>query len=281
MIWLLLSACTAQEALNTAIDTTNMVEIASTDTTYLMGYPDIDPGPYGNHWKAYSKPQHEVTIAPFYLDQTEITVSEYAEMLNDLASHPSTLTKLLHPLMPIVYDADNGFKAFEDHSLRPMNYISWYEAMTYCSHIGKRLPTEAEWELAAKGSDVENPRNVPWEGGGWSCHKAIYYTNETLCSEHPVPVGTHPDGNTPDGISDMAGNVSEWVFDWFSEYTEEAQINPIGPDEGKYKILRGGGFRDSSDALRTTDRVLANPTSRSEGVGFRCALSSSSLRGTP
>ena len=122
------------------------------------------------------------------------------------------------------------------------------------------------------------PRGVPWDTpGGWSCHKAIYYTNETLCAERPEPVGTHPDGDTPDGISDMAGNVSEWIFDWFAEYTEESQTNPVGPDDGVYKILRGGGFRDSSDALREKDRVLANPKSRSEGVGFRCAVSSSAL----
>ena len=77
----------------------------------------------------------------------------------------------------------------------------------------------------------------------------------------------------------MAGNVSEWVFDWFEEYTEEAQLNPVGPDDGVYKILRGGGFRDSSDAIRTTDRVLANPKSRAEGIGFRCATSSDSVEG--
>ena len=281
MIWTILAVigCDEEHALNNQTDTSNMVKIVSTDTTYRMGYPDVDPGPYNNHWKAYSKPQHDVTVSGFFLDKTEVTVQEYVDMLNALSDFPSTLERLIHPLMPIAYDAEAGFTPLDDMADRPMNYISWYESMAYCAHVGKRLPTEAEWELTAKGADVENPRNVPWEGGGWSCHKAIYYTNETLCASRPEPVGTHPDGNTPEGISDMAGNVSEWVFDWFEEYSEEAQLNPIGPDDGVYKILRGGGFRDSSDAIRTTDRVLANPKSRAEGIGFRCATSSDSMEG--
>jgi len=278
-MWTILATigCGEEHTLNTQTDTSNMVEIVSTDTPYRMGYPDVDPGPYNNHWKAYSKPQHDVTVSGFFLDKTEVTVQDYVDMLNALSDFPSTLERLIHPLMPIAYDADKGFTPLDDMADRPMNYVSWYESMTYCAHVGKRLPTEAEWELTAKGSDVENPRNVPWEGGGWSCHKAIYYTNETLCASRPEPVGTHPDGNTPEGISDMAGNVSEWVFDWFEEYTEEAQLNPVGPNDGVYKILRGGGFRDSSDAIRTTDRVLANPKSRAEGIGFRCATSSDSV----
>jgi formylglycine-generating enzyme required for sulfatase activity len=279
MMWLLtLFGCGEEHSLSTQIDTSNMVEIATEDTTYRMGYPDLDPGPYNNHWKAYSKPQHDVTVSAFYLDKTEVTVEDYVEMLNDLVDYPSTLERLVNPLMPLEYDAEASFTIKEGYENRPMNYVSWYEAAAYCAHIGKRLPFEAEWELAAKGADIANPRNVPWDTpGGWSCHKAVYYTNETLCAERPEPVGTHPDGDTPDGISDMAGNVSEWIFDWFAEYTEEAQTNPVGPDDGVYKILRGGGFRDSSDALRVNDRVLANPKSRSEGVGFRCAVSSSVL----
>ena len=81
-----------------------------------------------------------------------------------------------------------------------------------------------------------------------------------------------PAGDTPEGLQDMAGNVSEWVWDWYSTYSADAQENPIGPQNGRYKILRGGGFRETSDALRTRDRVPVDPSSRSEGVGFRCAM---------
>ena len=274
MMWLLtLLGCGEEHSLSNQINTSNMVEIATEDTTYRMGYPDVDPGPYNNHWKAYSQPQHDVTVSAFYLDKTEVTVEDYVEMLNDLVDYPSTLERLVNPLMPLsmMPKPDSPPKKA---TKTPMNYVSWYEAAAYCAHIVNGCPKLVEWR---KGADVENPRNVPWDTPGWSCHKAIYYTNETLCAERPEPVGIHPDGDTPDGISDMAGNVSEWVFDWFAEYTEEAQTNPVGPDDGVYKILRGGGFRDSSDALRVNDRVLANPKSRSEGVGFRCAVSSSNL----
>lgn len=276
MIWFFI-AC-AHDII-TAPDTSNMVEIIDEDTVFNMGYPDIDPGPYNNHWKASAKPQHAVKVLPFYIDRTEVTVGEYVEMLNQLIEYPSTLEKLVHPLMPITFDPENGFAVLDDNAERPMHYVSWYEAMAYCATQQKRLPTEAEWEITAKGTDVENPRGVPWETPGWGCHKATYYTNETLCADRPEPVGTHPDGDTPDGISDMGGNVSEWVFDWYSDYDVDPLINPVGPDSGTYKILRGGGFRESSDALRVNDRVVANPKSRSEGIGFRCAVSSKDIGG--
>ena len=262
-------------------DTTNMVLISSSQQnspnqaiTFLMGYPDTEPGPYGNHWKETAQPQHEVSLSPFYIDKTEVTVDDYVDMLNDLKDNSVALKRLLHPLMPITQDLENNLFSVQDgYEQHPMNYISWYESMVYCSHIGKRLPTEAEWEVTAKGDDIENPRAVPWEGGGWSCQKAVYYTNETLCEKRPTIVGSHPLGNTPQDVSDLGGNVSEWVYDWFDYYPAESQNNPIGPSEGSYKIVRGGGFRDSSDALRTTDRVAVNPKTRSEGIGFRCALS--------
>ena len=282
MLPLLLFSCTSTSQFEPIIaDTSNMVLIeSSTESdviTFLMGFPDKEPGPYGNHWKETAQPQHEVSLSPFYIDTTEVTVNAYVQMLNQLSENSQVGNRMTHPLMPIAYDeSNNSFDVLDGYDQHPMNYVSWYEAMVYCSYIGKRLPTEAEWEVTAKGDDTENPRAVPWEEGGWSCQKAIYYTNETLCADRPTTVGTHPLGNTPLGISDLGGNVSEWVFDWFDYYSEEAQSNPIGPSSGIYKILRGGGFRDSSDALRTTDRVMANPLSRSEGVGFRCALSDSS-----
>ena len=154
-----------------------------------------------------------------FISTKEVTVDEYVQMLNELKENTSALNRLLHPLMPIQHDLkSNTFSVQAGYSKHPMNYISWYESMVYCSHIGKRLPTEAEWEVAAKGDDIENPRSVPWEEGGWSCQKAVYYTNETLCENRPTIVGSHPQGNTPQDISDLGGNVSEWVYDWFDFY---------------------------------------------------------------
>ena len=175
--------------------------------------------------------------------------------------------------MPITFDPENGFAVLADNADRPMHYVSWYEAMAYCAHQQKRLPTEAEWELTAKGTDIENPRGVPWETPGWGCHKATYYTNETLCADRPQPVGTHPDGDTPDGISDMGGNVSEWVFDWYSDYDVDPLINPVGPILAPTNIAWWWFPRFFGCSACQRSRG-GQPKSRSEGVGFRCAVSS-------
>ena len=182
------------------------------------------------------------------------------------------MTSHHHPLQPLEWTG-NAFEAKEGMDNHPIHYVSWYDAVTYCRSLNKRLPTEAEFEYAIKGNDTENPRNFPWSEGGPTCQKAVYYTNLTLCEDRPAPVGSRsPAGDSPEGVADLSGNVSEWVWDWSARYDSTAVMDPKGPDDGTYKILRGGGFRETSDALRATDRVEADPRSRSEGIGFRCAL---------
>ena len=199
-----------------------------------------------------------------------MTVADWADFLSDLGGTDAAVH--YHPLQPLVWRS-GGMVPQSGEEERPARYVSWYDAATYCAWLGKRLPTEAEWERAARGDDPDAPRSYPWEEGGPSCEVATYYTNRTLCSDDPKPVGDTPDGDTPDGLSDMGGNVSEWVNDWYDRYGEEAVTDPQGPEQGRYKILRGGGFRETSDAMRSTDRVVADPASRSEGIGFRCAVS--------
>lgn len=241
--------------------------------SFLMGYPDVTPGPYGNHWKVNQQPEHIVSVRSFYMDPTEVTVSDWSLFLNALyAVSPTSAASHYHPLQPLVFDG--RFEADDSFASSPIRYVNWYDAATYCAWAGKRLPTESEWERAAKGLG-ESGRAFPWlEVGGPSCLRAVYFTNKVLCEERPVDVGSRsPMGDTPEGLMDMAGNVAEWVTDWAGPYSEEALSDPTGPVEGRYKILRGGGFRETSDAMRTRDRVPADPLSRSEGVGFRCVTS--------
>jgi formylglycine-generating enzyme len=271
MIWLALScAGVGSEYSKVVADLSEMAEFG--ETTFAMGYPDNEPGPYGNNWKETQQPQHSVSLSAYALDRTEVTVEAYAAFLNGIAAdHPAHAAPHHHPLQPIEW-IDGVFSPVEGEEQRPIRYVSWYDAVTYCSWRGKRLPTEAEWEQAVKGSDPEAPRSFPWTEGGANCQKAVYYTNLALCEAKPAEVGSRPEGDSPEGISDLAGNVSEWVSDWSARYTEEAAEDPQGPETGTYKLLRGGGFRESSDALRSMDRVMADPLSRSEGVGFRCAV---------
>ena len=239
-------------------------------STFDMGMPDVEIGPYGNSWKETAQPQHEVTLSAFAIDKTEVPVWQYISFLNSIEQDNEYASLAhTHPLQDIQWDG-NEYSVEPERENLPITYVSYYDALTFCSWRGSSLPTEAMWERAAKGGDRENPRSFPWEEAGVTCQKASYYTHSTLCSQTPQPVTSHEAGATPEGILNLGGNVSEWVWDWYARYEEDSATNPRGPTLGEYKILRGGGFRDTRDAMRATDRVMANPLSRSEGVGFRC-----------
>ncbi|HJN77819.1 MAG TPA: SUMF1/EgtB/PvdO family nonheme iron enzyme [Myxococcota bacterium] len=241
---------------------TDRVEVPA--ATYLQGKGDAEPGPYGDEWKENEQPQHSVSVTAFSMDRTEVTEAQWAEFLNSIADAAQVFH---HPLQPLEWDGE-GFRPLEGEV--PVAYVSWYEAAAYCAWAGGRLPTEAEWELAAKGSESDD--RYPWGADGASCELAVYFTNSTLCEPEPQPVGSRsPAGDSPAGLADMAGNVAEWVFDRYGDYGVEDLVDPAGPTEGDYRVMRGGGFRDVDDSIRTTARWAVLPEKRSEGVGFRCA----------
>ena len=235
-----------------------------------MGMPDVEVGPYGNSWKETAQPLHEVILSSFAIDTTEVPTWQYVDFLNAIEeNNENSSIAHVHELQSITWNGTE-YSIESNRKNAPITYVSYYDALAFCSWRGSSLPTEAMWERAAKGGDRENPRNYPWEESGVSCQKAAYYTHATLCSQKPREVESHPDGATPEGILNMGGNVAEWVWDWYARYDEDSITDPRGPDTGSYKILRGGGFRETKDAMRVTDRVMANPLSRSEGIGFRC-----------
>ncbi len=236
------------------------------ETLFERGHVDADPGDYGQRWKENEFPRHEVTLSAFAIQATEVTVADWVLFLN---SDPALPVAHHHPLQPVSWDGTT-FTALPGQADRPARHVSWHDAATYCGLSGGRLPTEAEWELAAKGTDTDE-RRWPWGNDAPTCELAVYFTDRTLCETEPAVVGSRsPQGDSQWGLADLAGNVAEWTVDRYGRYGSEALTDPDGPSEGPLRVLRGGGFRTTDNGIRTLSRLGARPEDRSEGVGFRC-----------
>lgn len=238
---------------------------------FTMGHPEATPGPYGAEWKENELPPHEVELSAYRIDRSEVTVSDWLSFV----SHPSHAQAHHHPLQPLDWDGTELFVR-EGWEERPVVQVSWYDAVAYCAWIGKRLPTEAEWERAARGP--EDDRRYPWGGDGADCGRAVFTTGASPCALHPEPVGSRsPDGDSVEGVSDLAGNVAEWVADRYGRYDPEASSDPRGPDGGRSRVVRGGSFRERAASIRTMSRWGVEPVRRSDALGFRCALSEANV----
>lgn len=144
-----------------------------------------------------------------------------------------------------------------------MVHVSWYEADAYARWAGKRLPTDAEWEYAARGTAG---RKYPWGDP----EPTDQHANFRMRVGHPSPVGVYSAGATPEGILDLAGNVWEWCADWFGPYEARDVKDPQGPKKGKARVLRGGAFGDHPWSLRAACRFRDLPEGRVGHFGFRC-----------
>jgi eukaryotic-like serine/threonine-protein kinase len=207
---------------------------------------------------ADENPPHSVYLNPFWIDQTEVTNAMYALCIQAQRCSPP---KKLNSFTRGDYYTNSGYGDF------PVVYVEWSQAKTYCDWAGRRLPTEAEWEKAARGTDG---RAYPW-GDSISCSHAQYQD----CGDDTVRVGSFPAGASPYGVLDMAGNVWEWVADWYQEnyYSHSPSDNPMGPGSGNYKVMRGGSWYSEDFHVRTASRRWESTAMSFSSVGIRCAYS--------
>ena len=217
-------------------------------------------------------PPHQVVLDTYYIDKHEVTNEQYQEFLVATGYR-----------LPRFW----GQPAFNKNN-QPVIGVSWHDARTYCGWAGKRLPTEAEWEKAARGTDA---LAYPW-GDAWNASKLrsadsvgnrainnyddwVLWRAEPMGDAVPAPLGSYPDGASPYGVLDLAGNVWEWVADWYdpSYYATSPERNPSGPANGTARVLRGGAW-DVPRVVAFTwfrERFVPPWYTESAVVGFRCA----------
>jgi serine/threonine-protein kinase len=255
--------------------------------TFQMGSdPAQDPQAFDDE-----QPQHAVTVDGYWIDQTEVTNTMFATFVT-ATSHETTAEKegsglnwdgdrwewidganWQQPQGP-----DSSINGLETH---PVVLVSWFDADAYCRWAGGRLPTEAEWEYAARGDDG---RIYPW-GDNFDgtqlnfCDKNCPFTHADANAddgyERNAPVGSYsPAGDSWVGAQDMAGNVWEWVYDRYGTdyYGNSPAVNPTGPESGSLKVLRGGSWSDGAINTRAANRYYDYPGNRNDLFGFRCVV---------
>ncbi|HIE51703.1 MAG TPA: formylglycine-generating enzyme family protein [Armatimonadetes bacterium] len=261
--WLLAPWAAEQPRPQTIRGRDGMVMVLIPAGEFIMGCPDGEPD---------ERPPHKVWVDAFYLDEHEVTNAQFLRFVGETNYKTEAERKgqayiwdygwklvqganWRHPEGP-----DSSIEGRMDH---PVVHLSWADAQAYARHYGKQLPTEAQWEYAARG------------GRGWRYAYGNEYdpTKANVNTEGTRPVKSYPPN--PFGLYDMTGNVWEWCRDWYAPdyYQHSPQRNPPGPKEGKWHVCRGGSWASNAVSSRTTSRNVDEPQfGNFSVVGFRCCL---------
>lgn len=255
---------------------------------FLMGSPEGE-GVFDEY------PQHKVYLDAYYIDKYEVTNVQfkkfvdatgyvtdaehrgYGEVWNpNGGSYPLRVFRGVNWRHPNAWRGDSSHpNVWENYSIvdrmdYPVTQVSWNDAQAYATWAGKRLPTEAEWEKAARGG---NGRKWPW-GDVFNPNIGGITVHANIGSNSPLPVGCFPTGVSPYGVHNFTGNVMEWVFDWYAPdyYVHSPRNNPKGPNTGQFRVLRGGSWKHfKAHHVLSANRAYQVPDYGSNFLGFRCA----------
>lgn len=207
----------------------------------------------GSSRKNADSPQHTVYLTAFWMDKYEVSNAMYLKCLTEgrcsqLVSDNTTYKNWI----------------YRDH---PVTYVTWVQAVVYCTWAGRRLPTEAEWEKAARGTD---DRRYPWGNEPPNARLANFYDSQI---HEAISIYRYPLGASPYGVLNMAGNVREWNADWYDEYyyLTSPYVNPEGAASGTERSMRSGSYNEDAIQIRVTTRLKHEPQSAGLSRGFRCA----------
>jgi len=237
--------------------------------SFIMGSSDSDNAAY-----THEKPQHEVFVDAFWMDVYEVSNAMFKKFVDE-TGYQTQAEKQGYSEM---YNSSGAFAPFENVNWRhplgagttyqllfPVTHVNQLDAQNYCNWAGGRLPTEAEWEKAARG---ENARIYPW---GETFNSSLLHSNG---NSGPASIYSYSGGASPYGILNMAGNVFEWTSDWYDAnyYSYSPYENPTGPSTGEYASVRGGAWTNSEKHVRTAHRDFSKPYLMNHLLGFRCVM---------
>jgi formylglycine-generating enzyme required for sulfatase activity len=211
---------------------------------------------------AIEQPERTITLAPFWVDVYETTFAHYYAFMAATGHRKPRLAGYLA--------VDSSAIPFLMNPYNPVVGVFWDDANSYCIWKGKRLLSEVEWERAAKGS---SQRFYPWGNEPTSSNANLVHDGDGF--KYTSPVGAFRGDRSPEGVFDMAGNAMEWTSDWFDEryYANMSDRDPLGPPNGKERVIRGASWNDSVSRAKTTTRFKMRPDYRDVTIGFRCAKS--------